>query len=99
MTLHGVDVFIWSAETPDLFKEHGPMKLELISNRGTKIYPGPAPDIKLLDWPRCRFTSDDVVSNQQIEALLNDLTAAGFTWTKCQKLFRDNGTNLYSQPY
>jgi len=99
MTLHGVDVYIWSATTPDLPKEFGIMKLELISNRGTKIYPGPAPDIKLLDWPRCRYTSDEVVNNQQIQELLDALTSAGFTWTKCQKLFRDNGTNLYSQPY
>lgn len=99
MTLHGVDVYIWTPQTPDLPKEFGKLKLILISNRGTKVWPPPAPEIELLDWPRCRFASDEVVTNEEVEALLNHLTAAGWTWTKAQKLFRQDGVNLYSEPY
>lgn len=98
--LHGVDIYIWSATTPDVPKTFGKFTLKLISNRGTKIYPGPAPEIDLLDWPRCRYESEEVVTNDEIDALIAEITKAGFSWNKCQKLHRDDeGNNLYSQPY
>lgn len=99
MTLHGVDVYIWTPETPNLPTQIGKFSLVLISNRGTRVWPPPAPDIKLLDWPRCRYVSDEVVTNEEVEALARELTAAGYTWTKLQKLFREDGVNLYSEPY
>ncbi|MBL8088582.1 MAG: hypothetical protein JNM85_11005 [Chthonomonas sp.] len=101
MTLHGVDVYIWTEtnETPEITKEFGSLKLTLISNRGTRVYPGPAPDIALLNWPRCRYESDTEVTDAQIQTVLNELTASGYRWTKAQKLFREDGNNLYSQPY
>lgn len=99
MTLHGVDVYLWSESLPDVPRQIGPLSLELMANPTTKVYPGPVPDIKHLDWPRCRYTSDTEVSSADIDALLASLTSAGFTWTKTQKLYRDNGTPLYSQPY
>ena len=100
MKLHGLDIYLWSDTTPDVPKEHGKFKLIFISNRGTKIYPPPAPDIKLLDWPRCRYESESEVSNEEIDALVNKITELGFTWSKCQKLYWDaEGNRLYSQPY
>jgi hypothetical protein len=99
MNLHGVDVYIWSDQTPDLPKQHGPFELKLISNRGTKIYPGPVPDMELLDWPRCRFVSESEVTDGQVDELVSHLSSLGFRWTKCQKLFRKDGVNQYSEPY
>jgi hypothetical protein len=99
MTLHGVDVYIWTPDTPDLPKEFGKFTLKLISNRGTKVYPPPAPDMHLLDWPRCRFVSDDEVSDQEVDELVAHLSGLGWRWTKCQKLFRKDGVNQYSEPY
>ncbi len=99
MTLHGVDIFIWSADTPDVPKEFGPFTLALISNRGTRIYPGPAPEMDLLDWPRCRYFCEEEVTHDQIDELVNKITSLGFRWTKCQKLFRIDGVNAFSQPY
>ncbi len=99
MTLHGVDIFIWSAETPDVPKEFGPFTLDLISNRGTRIYPGPAPEMDLLDWPRCRYLCEEEVTHDQIDELVNKITSLGYRWTKCQKLFRIDGVNAFSQPY
>jgi hypothetical protein len=99
MTLHGVDIFIWSPETPDLPKEFGPFSLKLISNRGTRIYPPPAPQMQLSDWPQCRFFSETEVSDQQIDELVSHLTGSGLRWTKCQKLFRKDGADQFSQPY
>src|SRR5579864_8426354 len=99
MTLHGVDVFIWSPQTPELPKQYGPFELKLISNRGTRIYPPPAPAMKLLDWPQCRFLSEGEVTDKQIDDLVNHITGMGYKWTKCQKLFRKEGVDQFSQPY
>lgn len=99
MDLHGVDIYIWTPETPALPESVGKFRLELISNRGTRIWPPPAPDIDLLDWPRCRFLSDEVVTDAEVDALVAHLTGQGWTWTKCQKLYRKDGVNQFSQPY
>ena len=99
MNLHGVDVFIWTPELPNLDETPGPFKLVLISSRGTKVWPPPAPDCELDDWPRCRYLSDDVVTCQDVDDLLVSLTKAGWNWTKAQKLFRIDGVDQFSQPY
>lgn len=99
MELVGLDVYIWSPDIPDLPKTYGKFRLELISNRGTRVYPPPAPDIDLIDWSRCRFVSDEPVTNEEVEELIRHLTSLGWTWTKCQKLYRSEGRNLYSEPY
>ncbi len=99
MTLHGVDIYVWYQGVPDVPKEHGKLKLILISNRGTRVYPGPVPEIDLLDWPRCRYASDDPVTNDEVDALVRHITESGFNWSKCQKLHRKDGVNQYSEPY
>lgn len=99
MTLHGVDVYIWQQDQPALPKEFGPFTLKLISNRGTKVYPGPAPEMDLIDWYRCRFTSEQEVKDTQVDELVQELTKQGFTWTKTQKLFQIDGVDAFSQPY
>lgn len=99
MNLHGVDVYIWNETTPDIPKSYGPFTLALISNRGTKVYPGPVPDMDLLDWPRCRYLSDTEVTDAQIDELVLHLSSLGWRWTKCQKLFRKDGVDQFSQPY
>lgn len=99
MDLHGVDVYLRTPETPDLPKEHGKFTLTLISNRGTRVYPPPAPEMHLIDWPRCRYVSEQVVENTDIDQLVSYLSSLGWQWTKCQKLFRKDGVNLYSEAY
>lgn len=99
MKLHGVDVFVQCPQTPDLPTEFGAFKLILISNRGTRVYPPPAPETDLLDWPQCRFLSENEVSDADVDALVAHLTSLGYRWTKCQKLFLKDGVNQFSQPY
>ena len=99
MTLHGVDVYIWQDEQPALPTEFGGLTLKLISNRGTKVYPGPAPEMDLLDWFRCRYFSESEVSDVQVNELITALTEQGFRWTKTQKLFQIDGVDAFSQPY
>ena len=99
MSLHGVDVFLWHQGIPVAPKAFGAMTLVFISNRGTKVYPPPAPEIELLDWPRCRYLSDAEVTDADIDALIAHLTSLGWKWTKAQKLFRKEGVDQFSQPY
>lgn len=99
MELHGVDVYIWQDNMPELPTEIGPFTLKLISNRGTKMYPGPVPEMDFIDWYRCRFYSEAVVTDADVDALIHEVTAKGFRWTKTQKLFTIDGVDAFSQPY
>ena len=99
MTLHGVDIFIRTPQTPELPTEFGPFKLILISNRGTRIWPPPAPEMDLVDWPRARFLSDEVVTDVQVDELVGAITSLGYQWSMNQKLFRIDGVDAFSQPY
>jgi len=99
MTLHGVDVYLWTEDSSSLPHSIGEFALKMVSDRGTKIYPPPAPVIELSDWPRCRYLCENEVTDQQIDALLQELTALGWRWTKSQKLFRKDGVNQFSEAY
>ncbi|MCE9559876.1 MAG: hypothetical protein K8R88_13115 [Armatimonadetes bacterium] len=99
MTLHGVDVYLFIATSADLPKQVGKLTLEFVSNKGNKVYPGPLTDIRHYDWPQCRYSSDEVVTDAEVDAAIQSLSQGGFSWSMCQKLYRDGTTNLYSQPY
>ena len=99
MNLHGVDIYIWTPQTPNVPKTYGTFELKFITNRGTKVYPPPAPDMELMDWPRCRFLSDTEVTDKEIDDLVNHLTGLGWRWTATQKLFKKDGVDQFSQPY
>jgi hypothetical protein len=98
MKLVGADIYIWSEKMPDVPKEISPFSLLLISNRGTKIYPPPAPELEFNDWWRCRYRAQKEVSHADIQRLL-DAVSQKNVWTKVQKLFEINGVNAYSEPY
>lgn len=58
----GVDVFVESGLLPDALGaalerlvESSPLRLKMISNRGTKVYPDGNPNIDVVDHYRCRF--------------------------------------------
>lgn len=53
----------------------------------------------MIDWPRCRYEAEGEISDSDIESLVAAITRQGFHWTKCQKLYRKDGENQYSQPY
>jgi hypothetical protein len=99
MTLHGADVYLRAPETPTLPDKLGPFALIFISDRGTRVYPPPAPDIEPSDWPRARYFSEEEVTPAQLDALASQITDLGFEWTMLQKLFRIDGNNAFSQPY
>ncbi len=99
MTLHGVDVYLRTPEIPDIPKTYGAFTLQMISNRGSRVYPPPTPEMELSDWQQCRYLSDAEVTDAQIDELVGHLSSLGWQWTKCQKLFKIDGDNAFSQPY
>lgn len=97
--LVGVDVFLQSETIPDVPKEHGKLALTFIANRGMRVWPGESPEMHFLDVMRCRYESEEGISDADIDELLHLLSEQEFTWSKAQKLFAKEGEKLYSQPY
>jgi isocitrate dehydrogenase len=107
--LVGVDVFInwWNgsfygqANTlgAQVEKLNGDgLKLIMISNRGTKVYPKGQPDTFCVDHWRCRFVSEngEPIKHQQILNLLGRFVEAGFDYIKTEHLYNFDGVAGYS---
>jgi isocitrate dehydrogenase len=102
--LLGVDMFLeWTGGTPnDLGKElsgigAGSLKLDVISNRGVKVFPNGMPETFCVDHWRCRYTADGaVIKHGQIVELLQTLVNAGFDVIKTENLCSFDGEKGYS---
>jgi isocitrate dehydrogenase len=108
--LVGVDVFIqwWNGEFYGAGEDVGRqverlngdgLKLVMISNRGTKVYPKGLSDTFCVDHWRCRFMSDGddpVVTPQQLIGLLGRMHAAGLDFIKTEHLYNFDGKPGYS---
>jgi isocitrate dehydrogenase len=103
--LVGVDVFLdwWNGKFFGAADELGAqleklngdgLKLVMISNRGTKVYPKGLPDTFCVDHWRCRFMAESenaVVTHQQVINLLQKVAAAGFDFIKTEHLYYFDG--------
>ena len=93
--LVGCDVFVSKEGLPAMPEKIAGLKLSLISNRGTKVWPGPTPKIHLTNVHCCRFVSAEK-SGAEINAsdvlnLLVGIESAGFEWVHVEKLLEING--------
>ncbi|MBV9958939.1 MAG: NADP-dependent isocitrate dehydrogenase, partial [Acidobacteria bacterium] len=95
--LVGVDVFLdWSAGTANELGEalsatsgEG-LKLNVISNRGVKVWPGGHAETFCSDHWSCRFMADaegSAVTHAQIASLLARVGEAGFDFIKTENLY------------
>jgi isocitrate dehydrogenase len=104
--LVGVDVFLdWSKgsanELGDSVSKLGDagIKLEMMSNRGVKVWPGGHAETFCSDHWRCRFlstTAGGAVSHTQVVALLERAAQAGFDFIKTENLYNFDGERGYS---
>jgi len=103
--LVGVDVFVeWrgSAEIlgEQLEKQAEPdFQLQMITNRGTKVYPGGMSETFCVDHWRCRFLapgSGGKVTHERVIGLLSRLVAADLPPIKTESLFTFDGQPGYS---
>lgn len=104
--LVGVDVFLdWTTGTANdlgdsLSQLNGDgTKLDMMSNRGVKVWPGGHAETFCSDHWRCRFLSaneGDLVSHAQIISLLKRIADAGFDFIKTENLYNFDGERGYS---
>ncbi len=81
-----------------LLPEHN-LKLQMISNRGTKVWPDGRPDTFCADNWRLRFTAaneNDEVKTSQVLALMGNMNEAGFNFTKSVMLHTFDGEPGFS---
>jgi len=104
--LVGVDVFLdWIEGSANQLGESlaplagDKLKLEMISNRGVKVWPGGHSETFCSDHWRCRFipqTEGNAVSHDEIVQLLQRVADAGFDFIKTENLCNFDGQRGYS---
>ncbi|MFN7844749.1 MAG: isocitrate/isopropylmalate family dehydrogenase, partial [Pirellula sp.] len=103
----GADVFCEFKGSPDdLAAKLQPlagdgMGLEMLSNRGMKVWPGGLAETFTVDVYRCRFQLPEgtpgAVSHKAITALLNRITDAGVEFVKLEGLYNFDGKPGFSR--
>lgn len=83
--LRGLDLFVRHDGLPAMPEVVGPLRLRLISNRGTKVWPGPAPTIRLVDWHRCRYLAEGPITGADVLSFLAALDPE-IAWMHVEKL-------------
>jgi len=95
----GVDVFLHYRGTPESLGpevkkvEGDGLTLQMISNRGIKVYPDGLPGLFCVDHWRCRFmgAKGSPISHKQVISLLQRLDQAGFDFVKSEGLYEFDG--------
>ncbi|MGI8510462.1 MAG: isocitrate/isopropylmalate family dehydrogenase, partial [Gemmatimonadaceae bacterium] len=102
----GVDIFIESLQHPTelgdaltRLTEGSGLKLKVISNRGTAVWPDTGHRTSLVDAYQCRFVlvneSDDTADTVILELLQR--VAAEYRWVHIEKLQRFDGKDAFSK--
>ncbi len=104
----GVDIFLqWTGDKRDpnvLGKQleaftSSSFKLQMITNRGLKVYPNGHPETFCTDHWRCRFTSESMSeagSYADVLSLSTQVSKAGFDIIKTENLCTFNGEKKFS---
>jgi isocitrate dehydrogenase len=102
----GADVFVESALSPDelgrgleALVEGTPLRLKMISNRGTKVYPATGGMTDCVDHWRCRFVLREGAGALEESALLELLARVGtlHRWMHVEKLEQHDGALAYTR--
>ena len=99
----GVDVFLhWSGGMPlDLAArlqgaQNEILQLNMITNRGVKVWPDGFPETFCTDHWRCRFLSQTPVSHQDLLGLMSRVAGAGLDFIKTENLCTFDGQPGYT---
>lgn len=102
----GVDVFLdWSGGTPDDLGARAKqangdgLELQMITNRGVKVYPNGMPETFCTDHWRCRFVAAEkgaAVNKSQIIGLLDRIDRSGLDFIKIETLCTFDGEAGFS---
>lgn len=102
----GADIFVESALDPQALGQaleqiaaESPLRLKMISNRGTQVYPATGAITDCVDHWRCRFVLRDPDGSLQDAALIGLLEAVAtrFRWMHVEKLQKIDGADGYTR--
>jgi isocitrate dehydrogenase len=102
----GADVFIETAQLPptigpvlEELVAHSPLKLKMVSNRGTQVYPDKGTMIDCVDHYRCRFILRDANGEADDQHLLELLKCVStkYRWVHVEKLQEFEGSPGYTK--
>jgi isocitrate dehydrogenase len=103
MELHGVDVFVfWPSRNPNSLAEavgkaaQGGLKLQVIDNRGVKVWPGGRAETFCVDSFRCRFLADGATDAASCLKVVSAVADAGIEIASTQMLRTFDGQPGYS---
>jgi isocitrate dehydrogenase len=103
--LVGVDIFVnWAGADADALAgvmraaEYGALQLQLITNRGVKVWPQGLKETFCTDHWRCRFEASPglQVNKAMVAALLSRLAQGGVDFVKTEHLYTFDGERGYS---
>lgn len=103
--LMGVDVFVHSQDTAESFikqataKQWSPLSLQMISNRGVRIWPEGQPETFCVDHWRMRFAHKDKTTHAtygDILKTLQEVHNTGFDIISTENLYSFDGEPAYS---
>lgn len=103
--LSGVDLFVhWPGMNPNEIGEklssisNRKLELNMISNRGIKVWPNGMKETFCTDHWRCRFKSKDnqPIENRELIQLLTSVVDEGLDVIKMENLYNFNGKPAYS---
>ncbi len=103
--LVGIDVFVHAAHTrPDALAERlkactpAGLELQVITNRGVKVWPGGFPETFCTDHWRCRFVAagDEPLQHGALVALMSELAAQGIDFIKTENLCTFDGARGFA---
>jgi len=94
----GLDIFVIHSGLPKIPEKLGDFKLESISQRGFKLWPGTAAAEAKGNWFCCRFRGEGI-TDEAIKKLLLEIEKHAI-WEKIQKLWQDSsGQDLFLGAY
>ena len=102
----GVDLFVESTLMPadlgerlEADSHESQLRLLMISNRGTLVYPGNGAPVGLVDHYRCRFVGRDPAAEIGDDAILELLRRVGSNhrWMHVEKLQQFEGSDAFSK--
>lgn len=96
ITTIGFDVFVAQEKIPQLPEKIGELKLTVISNRGTKVWPGVAPKIQMTDCYCGRYMASTPVDSKTVLSAISEIESKGFNWVHIEKLLQLDGKNAFS---
>lgn len=103
--LNGIDIFVhWSGDKPEQLAtklnelNSNGLKLQMITNRGVKVWPEGFEETFCTDHWRCRFSqiSEEKLANNNIIDLLISAEQSGIDVVKTENLYSFDGERAYS---